>query len=270
MTLTASMDGNPGPVMIAGLPGDRAPADVVADQRELEGLLEGLGLDVIKSDPGRDAGDFAAAGQVPGVIIALPHGARALSIQAGRVGASLVRTGLPMGIEGTCRWIREVAAATGREAGAEAWIRECLDRVMPRLEWVVPHALLHRKVAFDGDGITAQAFKAFVEELGMSVVQTRLTDDPDGPGKSSGVALGELDPRPDLFVGGRTGFTEAMSAGIPALEDGLPGGGRGVVIGTPRLGFAGALAMVEAMMNRMKLWEYLNARMDLLNRPMPR
>ncbi len=229
-----------GTVAVVGLMLDRREADRQADALELSQMLEALGLEVRGAWPSLDG--LAAMAQVgrAETLIALPYGRRAARALAARTGARVLDTGLPIGLAGTADWIRQVAGATGSGERAEALIAAGLDRAAPRLEWVVPHWLLHRRLFLSGDAPRVAAWADAFRELGCAVVGG-TSDQVPGPDAV------------DLCIGGRPMVQAARAQGTPALERGFPSPGEHVVFPAPELGFTGVLGMVEAVINRLSL-----------------
>lgn len=166
----------------------------------------------------------------------------------------MLDTDLPIGLAGTADWIRQVAGATGSGERADALIASGLDRAAPRLEWVVPHWLLHRRLFLSGDAPRVAAWSDAFRELGCAVVGGTS----EGGGTPDDAGLDWLDRMPgpdriDLCIGGHPVVQAALAQGTPALERGFPCLGEHAVVPTPELGFTGLLGMVEAVINRLSL-----------------
>lgn len=239
LPLPAGLPLDPGSVVVIGAPVDRLEADRMSDVAELSRLLRGLGVKVACVWPSGVPTTELSAAAGAGFVVALPHGRAAAEVLASRTGAVLVDAGVPFGLSGTAEWVRAVGAAIGRGEAAQALVASELDRVAPRLEWVVPLWFLHRRFGFGGDRLLAAPFTAFCRELGAEA--------------------GDWTPGDvvDLVVGDRHTVEMAIEAGLPHLEWGFPSPGAHALSPAPRLGFDGALAVVEAMMNRMSLCKVL-------------
>ncbi len=236
-TLTL-LDGppRPGAVAVVGLPLDRLEADRLADRDEVVRLItRGLGVEVVSVWPsGEGPASLARAGEA-GIIVSLPHGREAGRVLARRTGARLVEASLPVGLVGTARFAREVGAAVGRDPNL--FLDAEMRRYAPRLEWVIPHALLHRRVRVALDPHLTEAVTTFLKEVGCR--------EPDGA-------------TADLVLGPRPEVEAAAARGQAFLEAGFPSPNRHALHPTPAwLGFEGAMHLVETLFARLVQWEYV-------------
>lgn len=95
---------------------------------ELEDDLERVGVEVAGSVPGPDAATLPAIGE--GAVVALPDPhLTAASRAAEERGAELVRTLTPIGVDGTARFIQDVAAAVGVSANESGRAREAWEEM---------------------------------------------------------------------------------------------------------------------------------------------
>jgi nitrogenase molybdenum-iron protein alpha/beta subunit len=249
-------DLDPGVAVIAGVLRDRDEADAEGDRAELCRLVAGAGLRVAAVWPGDPPAAFAGAG----IVVALPYARRAAALLAERLGARMVEVGVPLGLAGTAAWVRSLAAATGGEAAAEAYLDRQLDRWAPRFEWVVPHGLLHKRVAIVADPYRARAFAGLAAELGLDLAAVlptggaaALVADLPGPAALEG-------PEPfDLVLAHRPAAEACRDRGLPWLERGFPSPGHHVLHPVATLGFEGTASLVEAMINRMSLHDVLRS-----------
>lgn len=226
----------PDAVAVVGLPLDRLEPDRLADRDEVVRLLaRGAGLDVVSVWPSGEGPRALRRVAEAGLIVSLPYGREAARTLARRTGAALVEIGLPVGLAGTARFVREVARAAGRDP--EPFLDREMRRYAPRLEWVIPHALLHRRVRVEVDPYLAEATLAFLVEVGCRA------EDADSP---------------DLVIGPRPAVEAAAAQGHAFLEAGFPSPGRHALHPTPSwFGFEGAMRLVEAMAHRLVQWEYV-------------
>jgi nitrogenase molybdenum-iron protein alpha/beta subunit len=147
----------------------RLEADVTADLAELRRLVTALGLEVVCAWPDGGAwADLAAAGSAD-LVLSLPYARRAARVLAERTGAALLELELPIGLEASCRFVRQVGAATGRNHQAEAFVAQELDRVVPRLEWILAHELLGRQILVASDPHLVRGLRGALTELGCTV-----------------------------------------------------------------------------------------------------
>ncbi len=221
---------------VVGLPLDRLEPDRLADRDEVVRLLaRGAGLDVVSVWPSGESPEPLGRAAEARLIVSLPYGREAARTLARRTGAVLVEVGLPVGLAGTARFVREVAGAAGRDP--EPFLDREMRRYAPRLEWVIPHALLHRRVRVEVDPHLAEAVLAFLNEVGC---------------RDAG------DNAPDLVIGPRPAVEAAAAHGHAFLEAGFPSPGSHALHPTPAwFGFEGAMRLAEAMVNRLVQWEHV-------------
>jgi len=263
-------DVNPQRVALVGYLFDRNEADHTANLAELGRLLAEIGLEVVSC--WLDGGSTAALARIgeAATLVALPYGRRAAQVLAARTGAGVVDCDLPVGLDGTARWLRAIAAATGREAEAEALIQRELQTVVPRLEWVLPHSLANKGLAVVGDPHLAWALSTALDELGCRILlRTYWTDSShvtpselDGPGtvlvdptpEELGLQLsreaedGELDL---VLTNSQALMWHARMRGgaIPFVELGFPSYYTHALFDRPYLGFRGTLCLVDRIVN---------------------
>ncbi len=226
----------PDAAAVVGIPLDRLEPDRLADRDEVIRLLaRGAGLDVVSVWPSGDGPGSLGRAAEAGLIVSLPYGREAARTLAHRTGACVVEAGLPVGLAGTARFVREVARAAGRDP--EPFLDREMRRYAPRLEWVIPHALLHRRVRVEVDPPLAEAVLAFLNEVGC-----RNADE----------------NAPDLVIGPRPAVEAAAAAGHAFFEAGFPSPGSHGLHPTPAwFGFEGAMHLAEAMVNRLVQWEHV-------------
>jgi len=225
-------------VALIGLPLDRLEADRLADRDEVVRMVQqGLGLEAVSVWPSGSGLDELRRVAQARWLLAFPDGAEAARILAERTGASVLPVELPIGFAGSARFLRAVAEATGRSA--EAFIAQELARYAPRLEWVVPHALLHQRIAIALDPAFASGLAGWLREVGCSVVEQA----------------------PDLVIGPRAAVEVAARERIAFLEMGFPSPGVHALAATPRFGFRGAVALVESIANRLAQWSLVEHRL---------
>lgn len=226
----------PGAAAVVGVPLDRLEPDRLADRDEVVRLLaRGAGLHVVSVWPSGEGPAALRRAAEAGLIVSLPYGREAARTLARRTGAAVVEVGLPVGLAGTARVVREAARAAGRDP--EPFLEGEMRRYAPRLEWVIPHALLHRRVRVEVDSHLTEAIVAFLAEVGC-----RTADD----------------AAPDLVIGPRPAVEAAAEAGHAFLEAGFPSPGSHALHPTPSwFGFEGAMRLAEAVVNRLVQWEHV-------------
>ncbi|MBI2384854.1 MAG: hypothetical protein HYV14_02455 [Elusimicrobia bacterium] len=257
---------DPKKVAIVGYMMDRNEQDHVANIAELRRLLAGLGMELasvwLGNVPYGELSDVKAAG----TILSLPYGRKAAKVLADRLGVKAVELELPFGLLPTEDWIRAVAEACKRpKKAAEALIAAELAPVLKRLEWVVPQAMLHKRVALAADPYLFAGLAQLADDLGWEVAATALMSRPDKmprgladrfPGLPRPLcqptsaqwdaALAEAGPV-DIIVG--NSFFQQGRTGAAAIELGYPSYAYHALSSQPFLGFAGCLRFVERALN---------------------
>jgi nitrogenase molybdenum-iron protein alpha/beta subunit len=256
-------------VAIVGYLMDRNEGDHVANLRDLEGLLAGLGLETCSIWlSGRGFEELRSVRRAS-TIISLPYGRRAAKILARRLKVPLLETALPFGLDGTARWLRKVAVATDRAENAEALIERELIRVIPPLEWVISSVFLHRTVSFIGDPFLLEGFLDLTSELGLRhgpmMVTARAGHAPELAERVDELNLRfeptrkqmmrHLEPlhrnEVDLIVTSSSG-SHLMGGSTPVMEFGYPSYFTHALYPRPFLGFDGALAFIDSMANALR------------------
>ncbi|MBN2498780.1 MAG: hypothetical protein JXR96_29585 [Deltaproteobacteria bacterium] len=256
----------PAKVAMVGHLHDRNEADRHADAAQIRHLLEGCGLELISCWlDGSGAASLCRISEA-GLIVSLPYAREAARILAGRTGAELVECGLPIGLEGTSRFIREIAKCTGREAQAEAFISSELDRIVPRLEWVLLHRLQGKRLAVIADCHLACALAEACQELGCRVLLRCDWSSPShieprehtGPGTRvegfdpglGGVLAGLASEGLDLLLtNAHALITAGLPGGVAEVEIGFPSYHHHALFERPLLGYDGAAGLAERLIN---------------------
>ncbi len=253
--------GKPAPekVAVVGYLMDRNEDDHAANIREIRRMVGALSLDLVSvwlsNVPYASLADVKDAG----TIVSLPYGREAARILAKRTKAKLVELDLPFGLEESRRWISALGEACGRGAPAREFVREELSAVVPKLEWVVPHVFLNRRVAYVGDPYLLPGFLSLAEELGFvpaaCVVMARESHMRDikefsAPAgvvfEPTNAALSALlkDLKVDLLVA--NSFV-ADRLPVPLVELGFPSYFSHALYSRPFLGHQGCLCLVGRM-----------------------
>jgi nitrogenase molybdenum-iron protein alpha/beta subunit len=256
-------------IALVGYLMDRNEGDHRGNLAELRRLLGALGLHLISVWPDGGTWDELARVAEAGTIVSLPFGRDAARVLAKRTGARLVETGVPLGIDGTRRWLETVAAACGRKARAAKLVREELDVLVSRLERVVPFYFLNRGVALLCDPHHLPGLAGLCADLGMrlrfAAAMGRASHAPDGadgelvPGVrvrheplvegSPHLLLQEAGLEPGDLVVCNGEFAQGVRQRYAVLEFGVPAFSHHVFTDTPFLGFAGALQLANRMAN---------------------
>lgn len=251
-------------VVLVGIPFDRNEEDRRADVKELSRTIAALGLELVSAWPcGDGLAGLSAAGRA-GTILSLPYARAAARALADRTGARLIEMGLPVGLEGSRRWVEALGEATGREGLASAFIKAELDAAAPLLERAVSYLFLHRRVALCADPHFLPGLAEYAAELGvgtaLAVSAGRLRE--DGAARLAACAARVLE-RPtsgrlraawalaraegtDLLVGS-SDARRVLAGGGAWVELGFPARTWHALTPQPILGFAGALALAQRL-----------------------
>jgi len=251
---------SPYAVAVVGLPITRNEWDCRADVAEVSRLVfDGMGLTVACCWPAPGTcADLSLVARA-GTLLALPDGRAAARLISARTGAAVVDVDLPLGFDGTVRFMNTAAAALGRGPRTAEYVQAELRRVTPRFEWVVPHSLLHRRVKLVGSATFVAAMWDFLLEVGCDVCGAALAG-----GIARGIPLpGNDDPEPDepvnIVIGNADAADWCSTNSVPFLESGWPCRGAHSFYPRPSLGFDGAAAILQDVVNRMNLFEILGS-----------
>ena len=220
-------------VAVVGYFMDRNEGEHRGNVAELSRLLRGIGAEPVSIWLSGRPYEHLREVRRASTIVSLPHGRAAARTLARRLGARLVETDVPFGLDGTRRWLEQVADALGRRRRAEAFIADELKEVVPRLEWLVPQAFLGRRFLYAGDPRYAAAFGALAREVGVDLRTA-------GPGA-------ETDGF-DLVIAD-SDFLRRSRPRVPWIEWGYPSYYTHFFVDEPFLGFRGALAFLSRMAN---------------------
>ncbi|MCX5791614.1 MAG: hypothetical protein NTY45_05255, partial [Elusimicrobia bacterium] len=251
-------------VALAGYLMDRNERDHSANIGELRRLLDLCGLELVSVFP--SGGSFSELSRAleAEVIVSLPYGRGAAAALAARSGAKLVETGLPLGLNGTSRWLESVLAAAGVKGGLPVAVTSLRKRTAREIAPAL-HVLSHRNVTFGGDPYLFAAFSALAAELGMRIncalidsfarplettmLPRELMFAPDTAEAVRTIRDLTGYARTDLAVGNSFMVTESMDMKRPCVELGFPSYGYHCLIDEPFLGFAGALNLTGRLFN---------------------
>jgi nitrogenase molybdenum-iron protein alpha/beta subunit len=274
IALAAQMDVSggrldPRKVAVVGNLMDRTEFDHLANVAELERLVGGLGLELstvwLGGQPYKQLAEIKNAG----TILAFPLGMKAAKILAKRTGAKVVEVDVPFGLGRTRKMLVKLAKATGRLTAAEPFIDSELGAVVPRVEWVVPHVFLGRKLAFSAPPDLLGGFVEIAQDLGARVVHLsaycwkgHMAEELDS--QFTGLPAVLFEPKAqalqaeserlmgigaDLVVANNDLYNWMRALGAPLMEFGFPSNHTHALTDRPFLGFRGWLCFVERMAN---------------------
>jgi len=177
--LASSIDlkrGSPKPenVAIVGYLMDRTEADHQGNIAELRRMLEGISLKPVSIWLSNSPLGHLQKIKNAATVISLPHGREAASTIAERIGARVINTSFPFGIARTQEWIRQVAGALGKRPEAEAFIQRETEQIIPKLEWLVPHVFLNRRLVWIGEPYLLGGLMSLAEDLGFRIAGAYL------------------------------------------------------------------------------------------------
>jgi nitrogenase molybdenum-iron protein alpha/beta subunit len=266
-----------GNVAVVGYLWDRCEGDHQGNLAEMRRLLKALGLTL--GSVWLSGGSVADLREVrrASAIVALPYARDAARILGERLGVPVIETGLPLGLHGSEQWLRQVAEALGRSGRLAAVVDAELAHAVPKIEWAVPHYLLHRRMVFVGDPHLALAFEPVAEELGLALErhfvvsrrvharellaragEQRVALDPTQTAlERDTIALIDRG-RCDLLVTNSIGYPpRATKAAV--VELGFPSYFTHVLEERPTFFFRGLLNLVERMTNELRRAEIVAA-----------
>ncbi len=266
---------SPRRVALVGHLHHRLEADVTADVEELQRLVTALGLEWMGAWPQGGSYEELAAVSRADLLLSLPYAREAGRVLAERTGATLLELALPIGLEASCTFIRQLAEATGREDEAEAFLDQELGRVVPQLEWVLAHELLGRRVLVASDPHLVVALRGALTELGCSVRRELVyardehgatPPDPEDPSAPAHQVSPTLEQLLADNVGQQPGANIDLAVGcsfaahllqedirrIPLVEVGFPQYHTHALYSQPLLGFNGVLCLVSRLVTALR------------------
>jgi len=169
LPLSPCRSGRGNRIALVGYCWDRNEGDHRGNVAELTRIAEALGLEMtapwLSGAPTKALRDVETAD----MIVSLPHGRRAAKTLARRLGCDLLQAELPFGLAATLRFVIALGAATGRSDAALAFVEAELKETLPPLAWLVPFALVHRRVGYVGDPHLATGLREIASLVGCSV-----------------------------------------------------------------------------------------------------
>ncbi len=252
-----------GTAAVVGYLMDRNEADHLANLSEIRRMLAAIGLDLVSVWLGGEPAESLRRAGEAEFVISLPYGRRAARTLARATGARLIEADLPFGLPKTGSFVRRVAKASGRSREAESFLAAELGRVVPRLQWILPHLFLHRRVAFVGDPHLLDGFCDIADDCGMTLTGAIVTGRAAHGGGREGLTVLHEPPgeaaevlrlleSAEIIVGSRAWRSMLATAGphwtySSLVEFGFPSYEHHALIERPFLGCNGVLALVERM-----------------------
>ena len=194
--------------------------------------------------------------------IALPGGVKAAETLKDASGTAYLPTGLPMGIEGTKAWIRQIADHTSQGPRGE----ELIAREEGKVRMMIRQAgepLVGRRVALFADRAKLEGLLNLCADLKLAPVLAGVLDGTESDDLDTRDWDIEIMPRPgrktvrnwlkhaaagreiDLVIGTAAEVNAARQYSLPALEFGFPCIGFQALYPTPYMGFGGTAVMTS-------------------------
>ena len=155
--------------MTSGEKGARRPVVFLGalpgPQEELAGELARAGVEVAGRVPGTEAGWLPPVGEETVVATADPYLTGACRVAEER-GALVVRTLLPIGVDGTARFVQDVVASTGRGTSEADRARQVWEELEP-----LRNRIRGRRIFFTGDTGLEVPLARFLANAGAVVLE---------------------------------------------------------------------------------------------------
>jgi light-independent protochlorophyllide reductase subunit N len=133
--------------------------------RELHDQLAQTGVEVVGSVPGTRAGELPALGEGT-VVAAMDPNLTAAARAAEERGARVVRTLMPIGVDGTARFVHDVAAEVGARANELARARSAWEGLEP-----LRNRVRGKRIFFAGDTGFEIPLARFLADAGAVVLE---------------------------------------------------------------------------------------------------
>ncbi len=271
---------DPKKVAVVGLLWDRNEYDNQANCTQIKSMVQESGCSLVSTWLNGTGWEDLKRVQEAGTILSLPYGRKAASFLARRTGAKVIELPLPFGLTACEQWMEVLGEIGGSPETAQAYKRQQLSTIIPRLEWVVPFQFQGMKAGYVGDPHLLPGFVDIVETLGGTVEFAIITNRPIHSQYITEL-LKRIDhlmhPRQSVFA--REGSIMAiekdvslvvtnsdglvMGNSFACFEFGFPSMFRHVLYERPFLGFDGFMAFADTMafeLRRHEVEQVKNAR----------
>ena len=264
---------DPNKVAIVGYLMDRNEQDHKSNIKELKRILNGIGLKLVST--WLDGKNYKSLTKIQeaGLIISLPYAKKAAKLLAQKLDIPLIETDLPFGIENTIDWIKKISKFLSIENKVNTFIDTELEKIIPRLEWIINYVFLHKKVIFMGDPFIAKSFYTFSKEIGLTLEKViticsrnnakeitnlhseqEIIVEPKMNTILKNIKKVFSDKNIHLFIGNSEGINLAQNQ-TPYMEFGFPSFFNHALFDKPFFGFSGAILFIEKMVNNMLRFE---------------
>jgi len=264
-------------VSLAGAFFHRHEMEQAANLAELKRLTGALGARLGPTLLGGES--FSSLQRLPqsGLLVCLPCGDLDASRIAESTGRKTIEVGLPLSLTASASFLRTLGWALDLpDQRIEEVVEAEVARAAPRIDMVrqrLPRLLAGREVAILADTPTAAGWTMLAQELGLSPSLVVLMDRHAEPerwyrellDKMGGSVPGELklvcrpslpglrrladDRKPHLLIRPDLDLSGTGWESIPTVETGFPQNHKHFVYPIPELGFAGAVALAQRVMD---------------------
>ncbi len=230
---------------------------------ELSGGLARAGVQVVGSVAGEKASELPALGEGTVVAVTDPNLTAAAKAAAER-GAKVVRTLMPIGVDGTARFIQDVAAEAGARANELRRARSTWEELEP-----LRNRVRGKRIFFAGDTGFEVPLARFLADAGAVVLEVGA---PRLDRRFLGVELQALGPDVDVVQSpdwrGQIGRIDAVRPDVVVASPGLhlPLVARGHLVRSPRdfldagiHGYRGARRILELLVRTFERAEALDS-----------
>ena len=231
--------------------------------RELSEGLARTGVEVVGSVPGEKARELPALGEGTVVAVTDPN-LTAAARAAEERGAKVVRTLMPTGVDGTARFIQDVAAEAGARANELSRARSTWEELEP-----LRNRVRGKRIFFAGDTGFELPLARFLADAGAVVLEVGA---PRLDRRFLGVELQALGPDVDVVQSpdwrGQMGRIDAIRPDVVVASPGLhvPLVARGHLCRSPQdfleagvHGYAGARRILELLVRTLERAEALDS-----------
>ena len=184
--------------------------------RELSEGLARAGVEVVGSVPGEKGSELPALGEGTVIAVTDPN-LTAAARAAGERGAKVVRTLMPIGVDGTARFIQDVAAEAGARANELSRARSTWEELEP-----LRNRVRGKRIFFAGDTGFELPLARFLADAGAVVLEVGA---PRLDRRFLGVELQALGPDVDVVQSpdwrGQIGRIDAARPDVVVASSGL-------------------------------------------------
>lgn len=256
-------------VALVGYFWDRSEADHEASLAQVTRLVEALDLEVSTVwFCGKDTTDLQQVASAS-TIIELPYAGRAGQILAERTDAKLVKApGLPIGLDGTFKWLETLGELTGRQRQAQAFIQEHAPVAYQKVTKAVLHHFVGKDFMVCTEPHLCTGICAMLKEFGANVRLAAPAGATAGnlaeyaeqvlENSSLEVVGTEITRTAEhcslpVLIGNERAIASAGPMPMAIVPLGFQSGGTHYLHDTPFLGLAGTYSLIDRIANAVNL-----------------